>query len=102
PRWSKTDKDHVSLDIGLAFELLANVTGDRMFARLEALPVVAGVAEWLLSRVESTDRGLEIRNVRGPAEAFSQVDNDAWTNLAAITFLRHGAALVRSIGADPP
>jgi hypothetical protein len=102
PRWSKTDKDHVSLDVGLAFELYANVTGDPMFARLEALPVVAGVAEWLLSRLEATERGLEIRRVRGPAEAFEPVDNDAFVNLAAITFLRHATDLVRSLGDEPP
>jgi hypothetical protein len=102
PRWSKADKDHVTPDVGLAFELYANVTGDRLFTRLEALPVIAGVAEWLLSRVESTDRGLEIRRVRGPAEAFSPVDNDAYVNLAAITFLRRAAALVRSLGDEPP
>ncbi len=64
PRWSKTDKDHVTLDVGLAFALYANVTGDQLFARLEALPIIAGVAEWLLSRVEPTDRGLD-----RPAEA---------------------------------
>jgi protein-glucosylgalactosylhydroxylysine glucosidase len=92
----------VSLDVGLAFELFANVSGDRLFARMEALPVVAGVAEWLLSRIESTDRGLEIRRVRGPAEAFDPVDNDAFVNLAAITFLRQAAALVRSLGDEPP
>ena len=33
------------------------VTGDRLFARQEALPVIAGIAEWLLSRVEPTERG---------------------------------------------
>jgi hypothetical protein len=102
PRWSKTDKDHVSLDVGLAFELFANVTGDRLFTQLEALPAVAGIAEWLLSRVEPTSRGLEIRLVRGPAEAFEPVDNDAFVNLAAIVFLRGAADLVRSLGDDPP
>lgn len=102
PRWSKTDKDHVTLDVGLAFELYASITGDRVFGRLEALPVVAGVAEWLLSRVEPTNRGLEIRRVRGPAEAFEPVDNDAFVNLAAITFLRRAASLVRELGDDPP
>ncbi len=102
PRWSKADKDHVSLDVGLAFELFANVTGDRLFTRLEALPVIAGVAEWLLSRVESTDRGLEIRHVRGPAEAFEPVDNAAFVNLGAITFLRRAAEIVRALGDEPP
>gem|GEM_PF-219591 len=102
PRWSKTDKDHVTLDVGLAFALYANVTGDTMFTRIEALPVIAGVAEWLLSRVEPTDRGLEIRHVRGPAEAIEPVDNDAFVNLAAITFLRRAADVVRSMGDEPP
>jgi trehalose/maltose hydrolase-like predicted phosphorylase len=98
PRWSKTDKDHVTLDVGLAFELYASATGDPLFSRLEALPVVAGVAEWLMSRVEPTERGLEIRRVRGPAEAFEPVDNDAFVNLAAITFLRRAAELVGELG----
>jgi hypothetical protein len=66
------------------------------------LPVVAGVAEWLLSRVEPTQRGLEIRRARGPAEAFEPIDNDAYVNLAAITFLRRAADLVRSLGEEPP
>ena len=102
PRWSKADKDHVTLDVGLAFELYANVTGDLLFTRLEALPAIAGVAEWLLSRVEATERGLEIRRVRGPAEAFEPVDNSAFVNLAAITFLRRAAEIVRSLGDEPP
>ncbi|HEX3427194.1 MAG TPA: hypothetical protein VHS36_00160 [Candidatus Limnocylindrales bacterium] len=102
PRWSKTDKDHVTLDVGLAFVLFAEVGGDRMFSRLEALPVIAGVAEWILSRVEPTERGLEIRRVRGPAEAIRPVDNDAFVNLAAVTFLRRAAAVVRAVGEEPP
>jgi hypothetical protein len=102
PRWSKTDKDHVSLDIGLACLRFAELTGDRLHAREEVLPIVRGVAEWLLSRVERTDRGFEIRRVRGPAEAFAAVDNDAWVNAAAILFLRRAAALVRWLGDQPP
>jgi hypothetical protein len=102
PRWSKTDKDHVSLDVGLAFTRYCEATGDRLFGRLEALPAIAGVAEWLLSRVAWTERGAEIRRARGPAEAFEPVDNDAWVNLAAITFLRRAAALLRWLGDEPP
>ncbi len=102
PRWSKADKDHVSLDIGLAYALFANVTGERIFTRLEALPAIAGIAEWLLSRVEETGRGLEIKRVRGPAEAFEPLDNNAFVNLAAITFLRRAAEIVRTLGDQPP
>jgi hypothetical protein len=64
--------------------------------------VIAGVAEWLLSRVEASERGLEIRHVRGPAEAFEPVDNNAFVNLAAITFLRRAAEIVRALGEEPP
>jgi glycosyl hydrolase family 65 len=102
PRWSKTDKDHVSLDVGLAFTRYCAVSGDRLFGRIEALPVVAGVAEWLLSRVEWTARGAEIRHARGPAEAYEPVHNDAWVNLSAIVFLRRAAALLRSLGEEAP
>ncbi|HET7028947.1 MAG TPA: hypothetical protein VFI34_00425 [Candidatus Limnocylindrales bacterium] len=102
PRWSKTDKDHINLDVGLAFSLYAAISGDRAFARNDALPVVDGVAEWLLSRLEWTDRGAEIRRARGPAEAFAPIDNDAFVNLSAITFLRRAAELLRWLGEDPP
>ena len=54
------------------------------------------------TRVEPTERGYEIRRVRGPAEAFEPVDNDAFVNLAAITFLRRAAELVRWLGDEPP
>ena len=102
PRWSIADKDHVTLDVGLAAELYASVVGDRLHTRLEGLPLIAGVAEWLLSRVEETDRGLEIRGVRGPGEAFERQDNNAFTNLAAITFLRRAAEVLRAVGEEPP
>ncbi len=102
PRWSKTDKDHVTIDVGLAFLRYVQVSGDRLFARLEALPVIAGVAEWLLSRVERTSRGYELPRARGPAEAFESVDNDAFVNLGAITFLHEAAELVRWLGEEPP
>jgi hypothetical protein len=102
PRWSKTDKDHVSLDVALAFLLHTEITGDRLHAHEAALPVVRGVADWLLSRMERTARGFEIRSVRGPAEAVEPVDNDAWVNAAAITFLRRASAFVRWLGEKPP
>jgi hypothetical protein len=102
PRWSKTDKDHVSLDVALAFLLHAQLTGDQLHARDAAVPIVRGVAEWLLSRMERTARGFEIRSVRGPAEAVEAVDNDAWVNAAAITFLRRAAAFTRWLGEEPP
>jgi hypothetical protein len=102
PRWSKTDKDHVSLDVGLAFTRYCEASGDRLFGRLEALPAIAGIAEWLVSRIDWTERGAEIRRVRGPAEAFEPVDNDAWVNLSAIAFLRRAATLVRWLGEEPP
>jgi hypothetical protein len=44
-------EDHASLDIARAFALCADVTGDDAFLRDKAWPVLAGVAEWVKSRV---------------------------------------------------
>ena len=60
-------EDHVTLDVALAFASYVHATGDRDYARRVAWPVLRSVAEWVLSRVERTRRGYEIRRTVGPA-----------------------------------
>lgn len=79
---------HVSVDVALAFIFHARVTGDREFLRTRAWPVVAGVAEWLESRVVATSRGFEIQETMGIAERQRTADNSAFTNIAAKQVLR--------------
>ena len=76
-------EDHVSADIALAFVGYVNATGDRDYARRVAWPVLRSVAEFVVSRVDRTRRGYEIRRTVGPREVYATVDNNAYTNMSA-------------------
>jgi trehalose/maltose hydrolase-like predicted phosphorylase len=87
---------HASMDVGIAFARYVHATGDHEFA-LEALPVLAGVASWIASRVLRTPRGYEIHRVNGVAETKATVDNNAFVNMAAAVALREAVALSRAL-----
>ena len=58
-------KQHVNMDVALAFALYAHVTEDPVFIREKAWPVLRGVSKWIESRVTRTERGYEILRVTG-------------------------------------
>ena len=91
-------EEHVSMDIALAFANFLQTTDDRKFAIEQAWPILSGVADWITSRVETGERGYEIRRVNGPAETDTTVNNNAFVNMGAILALRHAAALGRELG----
>jgi trehalose/maltose hydrolase-like predicted phosphorylase len=93
---------HVSMDVAIAFARYVLATGDRDFASERAWPVMAGVAEWICSRVDRTSRGYEIRKVIGVAETESTVDNNAFVNMGAIMTLRYASKLGRMLGRGNP
>ncbi|GIH17483.1 glycoside hydrolase family 65 protein [Rugosimonospora africana] len=88
---------HVSMDVAIAFARYVHATGDKTFARNEAWPLLSGVADWIESRVERTDRGYEIRGVIGIAETGTTVDNSVFTNMAAVVALRETTAIARDL-----
>ena len=96
-------EDHVSLDVAHGFALHGWLTGDEEFLRTKAWPVLAGVADWITSRVVHTDRGCEILASMGVAERKEPVANPAFTNMAAAVVLRDAIALAERFGrqADP-
>jgi trehalose/maltose hydrolase-like predicted phosphorylase len=91
-------EDHVTLDVALAFASYVHATGDRDEARRLAWPVLRAVADWVMSRVERTPRGYEIRRTVGPREWYEPVDNNAFTNMAAARTLEEAAACAELIG----
>jgi hypothetical protein len=93
-------EDHVSCVVAHAFAQYAWATGDRRFAVEQAWPVIAGVAEWVMARVERTDRGVEILRAMGVAERTEPADNDAFTNVAAAAVLRHAVMLASQLGLE--
>lgn len=93
-------EDHVSLDVALAFASYAHITGDREFLERNAWPVLHGVAEWVASRVEQTERGYEIRRAMGIAERPEPSDNEAFTNISARAVLLEALDVARVLGRD--
>jgi hypothetical protein len=79
------------------------MTGDQEFLRERAWPVLAGVANWIKSRVTRSRRGYEIRSAMGIAEREEDVDNPAFTNMSAVIVLRDVIAAARQLNrtADP-
>lgn len=91
-------EDHISLDVALAFARHAQITGDGNFLRDKAWPVLAGVADWLTSRVHYGQRGWEIRRSMGIAERKQESDNEAFTLLSARAVLEAALQAARMLG----
>ena len=96
-------EDHVSLHIALAFAFYADVTGDQRFLRERAWPVLAGVADWIASRVRAGPHGrFDWPDVGGAAERVKMIDNDSMTNMLAVAVLRRAIALAPKMVVEPP
>ncbi len=93
-------EDHVSLDVARAFVFHAQVTGDTLFLREAAWPVVSGVAAWIVSRAKRTARGYEIPSAMGIAEREAESDNAAFTNMSAVMVLRDAARIAHELGLE--
>ena len=95
-------EDHGTLHIGRAFSLYADITGDSAFLKEDAWPVLSGLADWVVSRLEATARGVELKRAMGPAETPDPPDNDAFTLMAMHDLLRRAIRAAEAIGADVP
>lgn len=96
-------EDHVSLHIARAFSLFADIVGDDSFLKEHAWPVLRGVADWFVSRVERTARGFELPRSMGPAEVPEPPDNDAFTLMAGAEVLGRAQRVAERLGeAAPP
>jgi hypothetical protein len=95
-------EDHGSLHVGRAFSLYADITGDRAFLNEDAWPVLAGLADWLVSRLVRTPRGMELPRATGPAEVPDPPDNDAFTLMAAADILQRAIAAAERTRREVP
>ncbi|MCU0522445.1 MAG: hypothetical protein MUF84_17350 [Anaerolineae bacterium] len=91
-------EQHVTMDVALAFIAYCQVTGDEIFMREQAWPVVKGVAEWIASRVERTHRGYEMLYVTGIDEGSDNVNNDSFSNIACRIVLSHANRFAAKLG----
>jgi trehalose/maltose hydrolase-like predicted phosphorylase len=93
---------HINTDIAFAFAQYAHATGDDLFTRQQAWPVLQGVADWIDGAVVRTGRGFELRGVSGIDESREDVNNDSYTNMSASVVLREAAAMAERVGLHPP
>ena len=91
-------EQHVNMDVAMAFIAYLQVSGDEVFARERAWPVVKGVADWIESRVTKTERGYEILFVTGIDEGSDNVNNDSFTNISCKIVLEHANRIAVRLG----
>ncbi|HTJ11314.1 MAG TPA: hypothetical protein VL547_04795 [Dinghuibacter sp.] len=104
PVWALTGpfEQHISSDIGMACWNYYRVTHDLAWLREKGYPVIRGVADFWLSRVEKNAKGeYDINNVVCADEYAENVDNNAFTNGGAIVVLRAAASAARALGERP-
>ncbi|WP_374516342.1 glycoside hydrolase family 65 protein [Brevundimonas sp.] len=95
-------EDHINLHVARAFTWFADVTGDVRFLRERAWPVLSGVADWFVDRVDRSRAGYDLREGGGPAERKDTDDNDAMTLMAARIMLERAARLAEALDLPPP
>lgn len=84
---------HITADVARGAWLYYCATHDDKWLRAEGYPILRECAEFWASRVEqNADGSYSIRNVVGADEYASNVDDDAFTNAAAIRALEYAYA----------
>ncbi|RZJ02099.1 MAG: glycoside hydrolase family 65 protein [Brevundimonas sp.] len=94
-------EDHINMHVARAFAWYADVTADEQFLREDAWPVLSGVADWFVDRVDRARSGYDLREGGGPAERKETDDNDAMTLMAARIVLKRAAETASAVGLPP-
>jgi trehalose/maltose hydrolase-like predicted phosphorylase len=93
---------HITADIGIAFWNYYSVTKDILWLKEKGYPVLKEVADFWVSRVtKNSDGSYSINNVVGANEFAPNVNDNAFTNGAAITALEYAALAARELGILP-
>lgn len=106
PVWALSGpyEQHISADIAIAAWNYYRVTHDKEWLRKKGFPILKNVADFWVSRVEKGPDGkYNINNVVAADEWAENIDNDAFTNGAAIKALKAAtsAAKILDEKADP-
>jgi trehalose/maltose hydrolase-like predicted phosphorylase len=104
PVWALTGpfEHHITGDVALAAWQYYCVTQDKVWLQEKGWPILQATADFWASRVERNGPGhFDIDNVVAADEWAENVDNNAFTNAAAIANLRNAAAAARVLGLTP-
>ncbi len=93
---------HITADIGIAFWNYYRITKNKRWLIEKGYPLMKEVAEFWVSRVIENDDGTySIKNVVGANEFAPNVDDNAFTNGAAITALQYATKAAQVVGEVP-
>jgi trehalose/maltose hydrolase-like predicted phosphorylase len=96
-------EQHITADIALAQWQYYQATGDRSWLRAQGWPVLSGAATFWASRaVRGRDGRYHINHVTGPDEENPNVNDEAFTNVAAKTTLEDAVKAARTLGLPHP
>src|SRR5947209_12736494 len=106
PVWALSGpfEHHITADVAIAAWDYYLVTQDKQWLREKGWPILQATADFWASRVERNGPGrYEIKDVVAADEWAENIDNDAFTNAAAIANLRNATEAARILGlkADP-
>ena len=90
PEWAATGlrEQHISADISLSVWQYYSVTNDVEWLKTIGMPILTGVADFVLSRAEFDGDTAHINGVIPPDEYVDMVDDSVYTNFAAAEALR--------------
>ncbi|WP_373516560.1 glycoside hydrolase family 65 protein, partial [Pricia sp.] len=93
---------HVTADIAIAFWNYYRVTKDKQWLKEKGFPVINEIADFWVSRVTANaDGSYSINNVVGANEFAPNVNDNAFTNGAAITALNYAIKASAALGIEP-
>jgi protein-glucosylgalactosylhydroxylysine glucosidase len=101
PVWALSGpfEQHITACVGIAAWNYYCVTQDKIWLKEKGWPILQNTADFWASRVERNGIGkFEIKNVVAADEWAENVDNNAFTNAAAITNLRYANMAAAALG----
>lgn len=104
PVWALSGpfEHHITADVGIAAWNYYCVTQDKKWLQEKGFPIISATADFWCSRVERNGPGAyDIKNVVAADEWAENVDNNAFTNAAAITNLRAATQAAQVLGLAP-
>jgi kojibiose phosphorylase len=87
--WTREEEVHVSADVAYGIYRYVEATGDQAFLRDAGAEILFETSRFWVDRVEHTAAGYELKQVMGPDEFHSHIDNNAFTNRLAQWHLRY-------------
>lgn len=101
PAWALTGtfEHHITADVAIAFWNYYLVTKDKSWLKERGYPMLKEIADYWVSRATpNSDGSYAIKNVVGANEFAPNVDDNAFTNGAAITALNYAEKSAKELG----